>query len=234
MKIKIGILVVLTTMISLASCNKDGAPKMKTLIDSVSYGIGLQLGQNLQQDSIDLNLDIVVKGIKDGRYKDTSDHALTKEDLRAVFTKFQEEMAKKAEERQKASAGKAKKEGADFMAKYKSQAGVQTTPSGIAYKMIAEGNGVNPTEQDSVVVKFKGFLTDGKMFQSSDQFGGEVGFPLSQVIKGWIEGIQKVKEGGKIELVIPDSLAYGDRSTGTVPPGSTLRFEVELVKVIKK
>ena len=101
--------------------------------------------------------------------------------------------------------------------------------------MLKEGAGANPTAADTVSVKYKGTLIDGTVFDSTDKHGGQPAtFPLSGVIKGWTEGLQLVKVGGKARLVIPPGLAYGSSPPGEIPPNATLIFEVELMDIVKK
>lgn len=113
--------------------------------------------------------------------------------------------------------------------------GFTETASGLQYKIIKEGTGAQPTAADEVTVHYTGRLMDGTVFDSSVDRGEPATFPLGQVIPGWTEGLQLMKEGGKTEFVIPSRLAYGPKGAGDmIPPNATLRFEVELIKVIKK
>ena len=125
---------------------------------------------------------------------------------------------------------KAKKEETAFFEKNKSVSGVVETESGLQYKVVTEGTGVAPAVSDTVEVKYVGKLLNDKEFDNSK--GETVKFPLNRVIKGWSEGLQLMKEGGKYELWIPAELGYGARQMGpNLPANSTLHFEVELVKV---
>merc|ERR1719464_712029 len=106
------------------------------------------------------------------------------------------------------------------------------TDSGLVFYPMTEGTGKSPTASNEVEVHYHGMLIDGTVFDSSVDRGETIKFPLSGVIKGWTEGLQLMKEGGKATLVIPSDLAYGDQGSGdTIPPGATLKFEVELFKV---
>lgn len=106
-----------------------------------------------------------------------------------------------------------------------------TTPSGLKYKVEKEGTGKSPSATDNVTVHYTGMLTDGTVFDSSVQRGEPATFPLNRVIKGWTEGLQLMKEGGKTTFYIPYDLAYGEMGTGPIPPKSDLIFEVELIQV---
>lgn len=109
--------------------------------------------------------------------------------------------------------------------------GVKTTASGLQYKISQEGTGISPAASDLVTVHYHGTLIDGTVFDSSVQRGEPSSFALNQVISGWTEGLQLMKEGGKTTFYIPAELAYGDRATGKIQPGSTLIFDVELLEV---
>jgi FKBP-type peptidyl-prolyl cis-trans isomerase len=122
--------------------------------------------------------------------------------------------------------------GQKFLKENASKEGVKTTASGLQYKITQEGTGRTPKASDTVVVHYKGTLIDGKEFDSSFKRGEPATFPLGAVIRGWTEGLQLVKEGGKATLYIPSDLAYGKRGAGgVIGPDETLIFEVELVKI---
>jgi hypothetical protein len=118
-----------------------------------------------------------------------------------------------------------------FLEKNASQPGVITTDSGLQYKVITAGEGVSPKATDLVKVHYHGTLIDGTVFDSSVDRGQPTSFALNQVIKGWTEGLQTMKPGGKTIFYIPSDIAYGARSVGSIPANSTLIFEVELIRV---
>ena len=122
--------------------------------------------------------------------------------------------------------------GADFLAANQSQAGVETTASGLQYQQIEAGSGsVHPGPKDKVKVHYHGTMIDGSVFDSSVDRGEPIEFGLNQVIKGWTEGLQLMVVGEKMRLFIPSELAYGGRGAGKIGPGSTLIFEVELLGI---
>src|SRR5690606_553789 len=118
-----------------------------------------------------------------------------------------------------------------FLAENKKKEGVVTLPSGLQYKVIKEGEGKSPGPSDTVVVNYRGTLIDGTEFDSSLKRGEPATFPLNQVIPGWTEALQLMKEGGKMEVFVPANLAYGEQTTGIIGPKSTLVFEIELISV---
>lgn len=122
--------------------------------------------------------------------------------------------------------------GEQFLEENLKNVDVQATDSGLQYERLVSGDGtVHPVASDKVLVHYHGTLIDGTVFDSSVNRGEPISFGLSQVIKGWTEGLQLMVEGDKFRLTIPSKLAYGNRGTGGIPPGSVLVFEVELLKI---
>jgi FKBP-type peptidyl-prolyl cis-trans isomerase len=122
--------------------------------------------------------------------------------------------------------------GQAFLKQNATQPGVKTTASGLQYLVLTEGHGKSPKATDTVLVHYKGNLLDGTEFDSSYKRNEPISFPLNGVIPGWTEGVQLMKEGGKVRLFIPSNLAYGSRGAGgVIPPDSTLVFDIELLKV---
>jgi len=206
--------------------------------DKASYAIGMNIGKglkdNLKKDSVDVNNDILVRGMKDALTG--AKPALTDEEAQTVLTALQTNLRKHAQEVRDAEATKNSKVGEEFLATNKSKPGVVTLPSGLQYKVITEGSGPKPTTTDVVVCNYKGTLVDGTEFDSSYKRGKPATFPVGQVIKGWTEALQLMPVGSKWELAIPPSLAYGDRGTqgGPIGPNATLLFEVELLSIQPK
>lgn len=124
-----------------------------------------------------------------------------------------------------------KQAGLDFLAGNKNKEGITTTDSGLQYELMNEGNGQRPNAHSKVTCHYEGRLLSGKVFDSSLERGQPATFPLDRVIPGWTEGLQYMKEGAKYRFFIPEHLAYGANQVGTIPPCSTLIFEVELLKI---
>lgn len=127
----------------------------------------------------------------------------------------------------------AKKDGDDYLRKYVQSGGMHTL-SGLAYRIVSSGSAKKPSPKDWVEVRYQGRLINGKIVDGTNEGGDTEKFPLNGVIPGWTEGLQLLGEGGEIELVVPSSLAYGDSENAAgVPPGSTLIFKIQLVRVIE-
>ena len=201
-------------------------------MDKLSYALGLGIGQQLaQMGARDLNIDDFAASIRDvlqGRELKVSH----REAQQIVQAYFQQQEAKMNAER--AEKGKeAKKAGEDYLAENAKKEGVITTPSGLQYQVLREGNGKRPTAKDQVKCHYEGFLIDGTVFDSSVQRGEPAVFGLQQVIAGWTEGLQLMQEGGKYRFFIPYRLAYGEGGAGQlIPPFAALIFDVELIEVL--
>jgi len=198
--------------------------------DTISYLIGSDIGKSFSKNSIEVTPKIFLQGLLDGLSgNDSLYFSQTASD--SLMKAFQQDLMKKQEEKNKLIADENKKAGSAFLAENAKKEGVTTLPSGLQYKVIKEGTGDNPKPTDKVTVHYKGTLIDGKVFDSSIDRGQPASFQLNRVIKGWTEGLQLMKPGGKAILYIPSELGYGDRTTPTIPGGSTLIFEVELISI---
>ncbi|MBP2683053.1 MAG: FKBP-type peptidyl-prolyl cis-trans isomerase [Deltaproteobacteria bacterium] len=206
------------------------APELKTDKEKISYSIGMDIGGNLKRGSVEVDPEMLAKGIQDSYGGGKT--LLTEDQARQVIEEFQKTMmAKKAEEMQKLSE-KNKADGEKFLAENAKKAGVKVLPSGLQYKVIAPGTGKSPKATDTVTTQYKGTLIDGTEFDSSYKRGEPATFPVSGVIPGWTEALQLMKEGAKWQLFLPPNLAYGERGAGRdIGPNSTLIFEVELISV---
>jgi FKBP-type peptidyl-prolyl cis-trans isomerase len=208
----------------------EEAAVLKTQKDKVSYGIGMNIGKNLKKDAIDVDADMLVKGLRDSLSGEKT--LMSDEEYRATLTAFQKEMMEKQAEASKAVAEKNKKEGEAFLADNGKKEGVLTLPSGLQYKVIKSGTGKTPKLTDTVETHYRGTLIDGTEFDSSVKRGQTATFPVNGVIPGWTEALQKMKEGDKWQLFVPANLAYGERGAGRdIGPNATLIFEVELIAV---
>lgn len=206
---------------------------LKTQKDKVSYSFGLDIGDNFKKQSIDLDPDLLARGIKDAL--SGKKPLLSEEEIRAVMASFQEEMKAKAIAHTKELGEKNRKEGEAFLAKNKKKAGIVTLPSGLQYKIIKAGTGKKPKATDTVTTNYRGTLIDGTEFDSSYKRGQPATFPVNGVISGWTEALQLMPVGSKWQLFIPSDLAYGPRGAGhVIEPNSALIFEVELISIQDK
>lgn len=192
-------------------------------IGKISYALGYEVAH---QTPPELDVNSFVAGIRDGHARTAP--AYTEQQLQQAYEQFQKEMLAE----QEAQTTQAKASSDAFLTENKTKPGVQTTASGLQYKVTQEGIGKSPTATSVVKVHYTGKLVDGKVFDSSVERGEPIEFPLNQVIPGWTEGLQLMKEGGKATLYIPSHLGYGEQgASGMIPPNSTLIFDVELIEV---
>jgi FKBP-type peptidyl-prolyl cis-trans isomerase len=200
--------------------------ELKNGQDSASYAYGIVLaGSVKRQLSSDLNRELLIQSLSAALRGDSM--PFSPENATKIFGEYNRTMLAKAAE-------KSKVEGQRFMDENKKRKEVTTTASGLQYETLKKGAGtVSPKATDKVEVHYHGTLIDGTVFDSSVDRGQPASFGLNQVIKGWTEGLQYMHEGDKFKFVIPSALAYGDKGAGgKIKPGSTLIFEVELLKII--
>ena len=224
-------LIIYTAAVLVASLGlAQDKQELKDQKDKASYGIGLELGNSLKKGKVDVNTDVLVKGLKDAL--SGAKPLLTEEQVKETMTALQKEMMDKQAAANKEAGEKNKAAGEKFLAENKTKEGVKTTASGLQYKVLKEGAGNPPKETDMVITNYKGTLLDGTEFDSSYKRNEPATFPVNRVIKGWTEALLLMKPGSKYQLFIPSNLAYGERAVGKdIGPDSTLIFEVELVGI---
>ena len=214
----------------------DEKSELKDQKAKVSYGIGMNFGNNLKRSGYEVDLDVLTAAIKD--VMSGKETKLTEAQAREVLMSYSKEMSAKREEERQAKAQKNRKEGEEFLAANKTKEGVKThtvnLPNGktaeLQYKVLTEGTGSTPKSNDVVTVNYKGTLINGTEFDSSAKHGKPAQFPVTGVIKGWTEALMMMKTGSKWQLFLPSTLAYDDRGSGPmIEPGATLIFEVELL-----
>ncbi|MBQ8702646.1 MAG: FKBP-type peptidyl-prolyl cis-trans isomerase [Prevotella sp.] len=202
------------------------------MTNKLSYALGIGIGQQLAQMNIEgLNIEDFAEAIKDvlGGKQLQIKHGEAQTIVQEYFQK--KEAAMQAERAEKGKTAKA--EGEKYLAENAQKEGVITTKSGLQYKVLQEGTGKAPKATDRVRCHYEGFLIDGTVFDSSVQRGEPAVFGLQQVIAGWTEGLQLMKEGGKTRFFIPYMLGYGEGGAGaSIPPFATLIFDVELLEVL--
>ncbi len=209
------------------------APALVTPKDKFSYALGMNLGTSLHRQSVPVDPNILLRGLKDSLAGGKT--LLTEDQAKAALTEVQNEMRKKQQEQMQAAAEVNKKEGEAFLAANKGKDGVVSLPSGLQYKVLTQGTGPKPTSADTVVCNYRGTLINGTEFDSSYKRGQPATFPVGGVIKGWTEALPLMPVGSKWQLFIPAELAYGERAPGPeIGPNSTLIFEVELLSIQDK
>jgi FKBP-type peptidyl-prolyl cis-trans isomerase FklB len=205
-------------------------PALTTDKDKDSYAIGMNIGKSLHRDAVDVDPEILLRGLKDALSGGQT--LLTDEEAKTAMTTLQAQVRKAQEEKATAAAETNKKEGDAFLAENKTKEGVVTLPSGLQYKVLTEGAGPKPTAGDSVVCNYRGTLLNGTEFDSSYKHGEPITIAVGRVIKGWSEALQLMPVGSKWQLFIPPDLAYGPRGAGNdIGPNATIVFEVELVSI---
>ena len=207
------------------------APELKTDKDKFSYALGMNFGENLRKQGLDLDTAIFAKAFAESFNGGKT--AMTDQEMQTLLMAAAQEIQKKQAAQQAEKGAAAQKDGEAFLAANKSKDGVVTLPSGLQYKILKAGTGEKPTLDDTVVCNYKGTLTNGTEFDASEKHGGPVTFPIKGVIAGWTEALQLMPVGSKWQLFVPSNLAYGAQGPGEIGPNATLIFEVELVSIQK-
>jgi len=212
----------------LVSCNKGGPAKveLKTEEDKTFYALGVMFGSRLNNlDLTNREIEAVTAGLR---------ASAKREKTEVDIATYQQKVHKTLSDRMKSFTEKVKTEGVTYLNDFV-KGGAKKTKTGLAYKIENAGNAKKPTATDVVEVHYHGTLIDGTVFDSSKDRKKSVSFPLNRVIKGWTEGLQLIGEGGKVRLVIPSDLAYGNNGAPPkIPGGATLIFEVELISIKKE
>ncbi len=200
------------------------AQELKTYDDSLSYAVGVLWGQNLKQQGLgDVSAATVGQAI--GAVLSDKEPII---DIKSANDMVKNHINKKKEMQKQ----KNLEEGREFLKTNKERKGVMVTESGLQYEILKEGDGPTPTAADKVRVHYHGTLIDGTVFDSSVERGEPITFPVTGVIKGWVEALQLMQVGAKWKLFIPSNLAYGERGAGAqIGPDAVLIFEVELLGI---
>lgn len=200
-----------------------GDAALDTVKGKASYGMGLNLGRKFEDEEVELDLDLLARGIRDGYTGATP--AISEETTYAAIVTAQEEAR-----RRKAASNQA--EGEAFLSRNGARPEVVTRPSGLQYEVLEEGGGTQPSAEDTVVVHYVGALVDGRVFENTYERGEPSTVPLSEVIPGWAEALPLMKAGARWRLYVPPQLAWGEAGSGPdIGPNETLVFEIELLAV---
>lgn len=205
------------------------SPEVELTTDEqrVSYGFGLQFGQQLRRNNFEgMDLDAVLAGVQ--HWYEHEQAVLTDEELNPSYQAVQERQQAKAAE----IAEKREALAAQFMEANAQREEVSTTPSGLQYEVLESGSGARPAAQSTVVTHYHGTFIDGTVFDSSVQRGSPAEFGVHQVIPGWTEALQMMSVGDKWRIACPPHLAYGEQGAGdAIPPNTALVFEIHLIEV---
>lgn len=217
------ILVALTLSINTWATDLDTEEK------KLGYIIGMDIGKSLREQGTDVDLDTLVEAIR-ATFKG-EELAMTPEEAATVRKEYVEKRQTEQLQASEAAGADNLVEGQKFLAENKIKEGVQTTESGLQYKVLTMGEGAKPVASNTVKVHYKGTLLDGTEFDSSYARNEPISFGLDRVIAGWTEGVQLMPIGSKFIFYIAPDLAYGAGGGGPIPPNSTLIFEVELLDI---
>lgn len=220
------------SLVIFASYISSAQFKCKTSKDSLAYSLGINIARSLQQNGLDsIDPYIIVQAINDV----LGSRVLSIEESQSgmILQKYFTELKQKKEKEMQAKGAANKAEGEKFLADNKTKKGIVTTTSGLQYEILKKGDGAIPKSTDKVTVHYTGTLIDGRKFDSSVDRGQPATFPVTGVIKGWVEALQLMPVGSKWKLYIPADLAYGQNPHpgGIIEPNMVLIFEVELLKI---
>ena len=220
------IIICVGLLASEASAQKKIA--LKNQKDKISYSVRVNIGTSLKNQSVDVDPEILSRGIKD--VLTGAKFMMTEKEMQETMEGIQKELMEKQQEKAKTLGDKNKKEGDAFLAANKSKEGVIVLPSGLQYKILKAGTGPIPKASETVTANYRGTLINGKEFDSSYKGGKPLTIAANGVIKGWSEALQLMPVGSKWQLFIPSELAYGERGRGPdIGPNATLIFELELL-----
>jgi FKBP-type peptidyl-prolyl cis-trans isomerase len=205
------------------------ATELNTDEQKLGYIIGMDIGKSLRQQGTEVDIDSLMDAIR-ATYNG-EELAMTDEQAAAIRQEYVQKRQAAQQAEVAAAGGKNLAEGQKFLAENKLKEGVQTTASGLQYKVLTMGDGAKPAATDTVKVHYRGTLLDGTEFDSSYARNEPISFALNRVIAGWTEGVQLMPIGSKYMFYIAPDLAYGEAGGGPIPPNSTLVFEVELLDI---
>jgi FKBP-type peptidyl-prolyl cis-trans isomerase FklB len=225
------IILALAAMFAAPAYAEEASPfKDKRAQDS--YAIGAQTGRNLKKESFELNVDMLIQGLKDGISGDKL--LMSDKELRAVMTHVQSEVHNTMVAARRTAGLRNKEESIKFLAENGKKDGVVTTASGLQYKIIKAGSGVKPTAGDTVALNYRGTLLDGTEFDASPD-GKPSEMVVVQTVPGFKEALKLMPVGSKWQIAVPWNLGYGERGIGTqIGPYQSLLFDVELVAITKE
>lgn len=213
------------------STTEPATPVFKSRKEAISYAIGVTTARNLAKDGVEIDPALVIKGMQDSQSGNRV--LMTEKEIRSVMAGLVGEMRQKMASNRKDAEEINKKKGDEYRAAFAKQADVKTLPNGVLYKAVKNGTGPKATEEDNIVVNYRGTLTNGYEFDGSPD-GSPATLKLSQLIVGWKETVKLMPTGSRWTIVIPPQLAYAQRGVGAdIGPNETLVFDVELLAVTR-
>jgi FKBP-type peptidyl-prolyl cis-trans isomerase FklB len=221
-------------LLSGATCSSSGKSATAKAggqdIEKESYGLGYQFGRNIASQPVQLDVEAIIAGLRQAMAGKSPKY--DEKEIQVAVETLKEKIKTAQEAKLREQSAKAEKDGAAFLAENGKKPGVVTLPSGLQYKIIKEGQGQLPGATARVSVHYRGTLVDGTEFDSSYSRGQPAQLGVGEVIPGWQEALKLMKTGSKWQIVVPPSLAYGDRPIGRIPPNSTLLFDIELLSIV--
>lgn len=216
-------------LLAAQACAAD-APQLTTPQDKINYALGVDIARNLKKQEVEVNLDVLLKGLRDGLSGEKL--LLSDAELRTLRSEMQNEMRKKAVLNRRKELVENRQKGYDFLEANRRGSGVITLPSGVQYKVLKTGDGRKPTDADQIECHYRGTLVDGTEFDATDP-DKPATLKVSQLIPGWREAVKLMPAGSKWQIAVPAAMAYGERggAAGEVGPNQALVFEVELLAV---
>ena len=209
--------------------NKSQVPTIQDRKDKISYAFGLDLARDLKRQKKDLNVDLLMQGLRDS----LADKPLlmTDDEVTATLKQVEAEQKQDYEHARRMIADKNRRAGEQFFSDNAKKEGIVTLPSGLQYKILKKGEGPTPTLEDKVVCQYKGTLLDGTEFDNSVKRGHPITLPVKGIMPGWTQALQMMPVGSKWQLFIPPQLGYGNKIVNGIGPNATLVFDVELLSI---
>jgi FKBP-type peptidyl-prolyl cis-trans isomerase len=223
------IIVMLGILLLVVPARAQEAPVLKSPKDKLSYSIGVQTAKTFAKDEVEIDMDLVIRGLKDGFAGGKL--LMPEKDIRQAMRTVQAEVRRKMVLNHRVAIIENKKKGDAFLAANKGKEGVITLPSGVQYKILKAGSGKQPTDADIAVCDFRGTLLDGTEFDSTEP-GKPTNMKISTLMPGWKEAMKLMPTGSTWQIFVPSQLAYGERGVGSdIGPNEMLIFEVELLSI---
>ena len=217
-------------LLLLASAARGEDPvALKTDKERLSYAVGASIGRNLSRESTDVDLDVLIRALKDSTQGRKLQ--LTEKEIRLLMSDYEKELRKQANARRQKATNENLQKGEAYLAEFRKKPGVQVTPGGVLYQVLKEGSGRRPIETDTVEVNYRGSLIDGNEFDATEP-GHPSELKVMALIGGWKQALTMMNSGSKWHIVIPSHLAYAERGAGSdIGPNEVLVFDVELLAV---